>query len=1174
MDWTAQQLSAIEARGGALLVSAAAGSGKTAVLVERVIRRLLDENDPCSAENLLIVTFTRAATSQMREKIAKVLDKKIKEDPTNRALLRQQFMLPFAKICTIDGFCGELVRENFVSVGLSPDFTMLDASQKEMVHSDAVSAVAEKLYQENSPEFSALVEQLYNGRDDSLLIKVIFELWEKACAYPFPEEYLDSLLDDYNPDIPVEQTVWGKTVKSYILSALDYCVSCMQSAVKLLEEDEICAKAYLSCFVSDTQALEKVREAVQNGSWDDALKKVHESVNCFGKLGRTPSGYESDIKSKVTLIRNEVKDIVKKKLASLMCVTSEEHKEDTEHLRPIVAKLVEAVKMYGKELYEIKKELNAYEFSDIEHFAVELLIERTPEGYKKTDLAEELSQKYAEILIDEYQDVNKSQDMLFEALSRKSQNLFVVGDVKQCIYRFRQAMPEIFLERREALPPFKDTAPAKIILDRNFRSRVGVAGTANFIFSQIMSEQVGEIDYHGEELVAAAKYPEHSDNDAEIHILDIADEAAIDAESRYIAQLIERMINDGFTVSDGEDVRPAVYSDFCILTRSDSGRFAAYAKALSEKGIPSNAAAETSFFEAKEINFVLSLLKVIDNPTKDIPLVAVLLSPEFGFSPDELARIRLTDKKASLFACMKIKADSGDEKSSKFLSAISFYRRLSAALSVTELIQRVIDDTGCRAVAAALPRGETRRINLDLLVEYAANYESFAKGGLPGFIRFIDKLSENPKSLKLSSSAVQSANCVNIMSIHKSKGLEFPVCILSNCSGKFNTEDTKADLIVSSDTGVGMYRADSRTNSKFQTLPRVAAKLSVEASLKSEEMRVLYVAMTRAKEKLIVTVPEKDPYSKLRKTATLNSSQTVSEFVVGNASCYSDWILPCIMKHPDAQNIRTEAGIGSEICLPAETGLTVIMAGADDNICNPCNESKESALPLPDESIVTLAEERLGYVYPYSGLSGVAAKHSASELSHSGAQNDFFASCVPAFMSKSGLSSAQRGTAMHSFMQYMNHSCACADLEAEIERLIIEGRLSKEEADSLNRRLLKKYFESSLAQRINNAHTIFKEKKFTLQIPAYELHPDLPDNVKDEKVIIQGIVDCAFIEKNEAVIVDYKTDRVDNPEELLSRYSSQLKIYKRAFEECVGIPVREMLIYSFTLGRDIEVAAD
>lgn len=1179
VNWTTDQRHAIECCKGSVLISAAAGSGKTAVLVERVIRRLTDKDNPCSAEDLLIVTFTRAATAQMREKIGAAILKRLSEDPTDRHLRRQYMLLPFAKICTIDSFCNDLVRENFHALGISPDYSLLDNETAVIMKNDVCEAMLEREYEEDlDGRFSELSDMMSSGSSDEDFAKLIIKMYDISTAYPFPDLWLDSLIGEYSqPDI--NKSRWGGIIKKYVCDMLDYCVSSSRDVMTAMESDPIVADAYGAAVQSDINMYAELREKI-NSDWDEALE-AFKTVK-YMSLGRVPKGYESETKNVVTTARKKLKDLLKK-VPGIMCVSSEEHADDMRLLRDPVTKLIELVKQFGREYSAEKDKMNSADFSDILHRALNLLaVSDGSGGYIKTDLARELSSHYVEILVDEYQDINEAQDMIFRAISADENNLFTVGDVKQSIYRFRQAMPEIFLRRRSTTHSFESGKyPLGITLGSNFRSRVGVTSCVNYIFRQLMSTEAGELEYDDSEaLNAAAKYPERDTPDCELHVVTDKGNRAdtLEAQARYVAKYIERTVREGkMLVTKGGALHPASYGDFCILLRTAKNVSSVYANALSERGIPVFSPETGGFFEAAEISFILSLLRVLDNPVQDIPLAAVMLSPLFGFSAGELADIRASAKERleagetePLYRSVAVSADEGDEKAAAFLKKIESLRRLSLTLSAGELVRRVCEETGFDAIVGAMPDGERRRLNVGLLCDYAEKYEAAGNLGLSGFIRFIDKVARTSGDLATAARPSENADIVRIMTVHQSKGLEFPICILADMQHAFNERDNTESVLISSSAGLGMKRRTEDGISVYDTASRRAAVITSERMGRSEEMRVLYVALTRAKENLVMVTSVPNPEKGLAKVAVeCGIGERANPFAVLRMNNFSDLVLTALMRHPAADELRKLSGVDVPIFLSEKDRfkLKVVVSDSESFMTESANEQKIAAKPVFFNEV----QARLDYSDPRSVLSSVPAKRAASDGSERGINREYFASSRPAFMSSGGLTPAQRGTATHKFMQFSNYAAARADIESELARLVDGGFLSEDEGKAVNIGAAKRFFMSPLAERIFASDNVMREKKFAALFPAKFFYPELTGEAAEEKIVVQGIADCVFVEDGKLVIVDYKTDTGVDAEALLDRYSAQLEIYREALSQALGMPVKETLLYSFFMNSTVKV---
>lgn len=1162
-EWTENQRAAFEARGGTVLVSAAAGSGKTAVLVERVIRRIIEDKVPL--DRLLIVTFTKAAAAEMRSRIGDAVDSALAENAGDIFLQRQKMLLPNADICTIDSFCNDLVRQNFQDLGISHDFKILDGGEGKVLREETVRELIADKYQNDSAEYKGLYSVLGNGKNDDDIGQIIIDLYNYTRAYPFPDEWLDGCVSQFKNAKTVEETFWGKEILDYCVNAIKYAAQILHSAFSLAD-DEVVVERYVDQLRPNMTELENMASSIENGEvkWDDICDFV--STFSFNKVKSMPRNYESYDKDLVRDARDSAKKIIDG-LSKYLCSTSEQFLTDVKKLVPIVGELVACVKEFGVRLDEKKQKRNSYDFSDIEHFALKLLV---GENAEKTPLAQSVSQGYTEIYIDEFQDTNEAQNMIFTAVSKDRSNLFMVGDVKQSIYGFRQAMPEIFvgfLNEYAVYSEKKKNYPAQISLDRNFRSRSGVTSAVNFIFSRIMSSRYGGIDYDGPQmLVAGASYPPKKKGDSDVDVLIIdTDNSSQDKETvqaRYIADYIKKTMSDGVTVSENGKERKAKFKDFSIIMRSTKSA-AKYVEALECEGIPSYVDTKGELFETKEITYIMSMLRVIDNPLQDIPLLSVLLSPFYSFTPDDVAKIR-TSRKISLYSCV-LKASGSDEKFKNFVDDIERYRRLSATLTADALIRRIYSQSGYYSTVQAMGNSAQRRANLNLLLLQAVNFEKGEYKGLSAFIRYIDKL-VGKSGISEASALPENADVVRIMTIHASKGLEFPFCILANCSKKFNNNNSE-QVRVNSQYGVGM-KLVNEYGVRYETVPSAAIKLADNKAGTSEELRILYVAMTRAKEKLVLLWADKGIKSKAQKASlALTPEHNVSEHYISKAQSYAELILPCLLCHPSGSMLREfypERAFAPDP--DADFAMNIkILTDEDYSL----SDEKESTQSFIDPDVIKELETRSAFEYRYKPLSEISVKRAASEAERDTVDTPFFASARPAFLNQKGLTPAQRGTANHKFMQYANFDFE--SVERERDRLVASGMLTSREGLAVETDKIERFFESELAKQMKNADELYREYKFATLVKVGSFRDDLPKELQNEEVLIQGIADCVYVKNGKIVIVDYKTDRVKDENELIGRYSAQVETYAKALTKCFDMPVEKTVLYSFALGKEIEI---
>ncbi len=1166
MRWTPEQEKAITAGGCSLLVSAAAGAGKTAVLTERVAQKMLNKDNPCRPEEMLVVTFTNAAAAEMRIRIYEKIAKAAAEHPGDSFYSSLKARMDNAQICTIDSFCIRLVREHFHEAELSPDFRLLDDGENKLLQKKTVVAAIEEMHSRNDTAFEQLCELFEQGRDDEQLADCILRLHEYCVAYPFADLWLDSVTDAYKQADPL-QTEWGQLLLQQLQDGLQYCISLYDRSLQdIIGETDLETK-YDDFLRNEKQGFEHIL-AESNKGWDalsDALFFMR-----FEKFPTVTKPANPACKNAVKARRDYCKKEMEK-LMALCPATTEEHCEDMTVLQPAVQALIAAVRLYAQKLRKEKDEHNAYDFSDITAAALSLLVRCEDGKMIRTALAEELSAGYKEILVDEYQDTNEAQDMLFRALSKDEKNLFMVGDVKQSIYKFRLAMPEIFLHKAETFVPYNgDGQASKIILGRNFRSRKGVVDAVNFVFSRIMTKQAGEIAYtEDEHLVFSADYPDSSVPDSEWHLLESAGmsrEQTLRAEARYAGKRILQFINDGISVRTKSGQRACEYGDFCILLRTIKGAADIYCEELSALGIPVSCEKNGDFFENAEIRTVLSLLKVIDNPYADIETVAVLYSSLYGFSSDEIAQIRALDRYAPLFVCLQKMAENGNKKAGVFLEDCAYLRDVAAGGTVASLLREIYDRTGFRSVVSAMNGGEVRARNLLVLLEYASLYDENNAGGLYGFLRYLDDLQESGQKLSGASSVPQGSGFVRIMSIHKSKGLEFPFVILADTSKPFNRQDRQKGLLISHQLGVGIRRQDRDTLRKFDTISSAAVRLALAKSANAEEMRLLYVAMTRAAEHLIIITSLNKADEKCEQAACFLTPQYLpSVYQMGEANSFADWLLPVLLTHPDAKHMRDFAD-------PAMQPVSPMLICVGDNNAVADDEQIAQQTAEPDAQLLQQICQRADRPYEYAILEGVPVKRTASDLYAEKFNTDFFASSKPAFLCSDSLTPAERGTAVHKFLQYCSLREDAPAAKEQAERMCAVGRLTQRELDAIDYNRIQQFLSSETAARARRAQQLHRERQFTLAVPANEFSPALQGQAATETTVVIGKIDMVFVEDGKAVIVDYKTDRVKNAEDLIGRYETQMQMYARAASELLDMPVKEAVLFSIHLGRTVHIS--
>lgn len=1155
--WTPQQNNAITARGRNILVSAAAGSGKTAVLVERVIKKITDSKNPVDIDKLLIVTFTNNAASEMKFRITKSLKEILRNEPFNQNAQRQLNLMPNAKICTIDSFCINLVRENFFELGINQDFTNLDENEASLLEDEIINSLTDELFENNDEEFIKLVEQFNTPGNEKPFINAVKKVRRFIYAQPFPYSWAYKMSELYNSNTAFENSKWFEYIKDeadYLISIAKKCVNNNLALLNQIDDSKLNEK-FENLFLNDKSLIDNVSDLL-NTSWDDLVKLGFPS---FARLVSTAK-LDEELASEIKANRNTYTNIIKKEIPAFLICSKEDYVKSLNTLYPIIKKLIDFVKIVDARLMVEKNDRNSYSFSDTEHFAINLLF--TPDGDKiiKKELADRLSAEFEEILVDEYQDTNEAQDLLFAYLSN-GHNLFTVGDVKQSIYRFRLAMPNIFNSRRKLYTdynPNDNEKSSKIILDKNFRSSKGICEYVNFIFSKVMSERVGELDYDAQNrLNFGADYKKNDIPSAQIHILDGAKGEETDTrEAMQIAKLIRKKIDSKEQIKDGDEYRDIRYSDFAILFRSMKNHVDSYVEVFTDMSIPVQCDNSSNLFENNEIKLILSLLRTIDNPTKDISLLSTMMSPVYAFTADELAQIRIENKRKNFYFSV---VNSQNEKVLNFLEDIKNLKKLSVTMSVSNFIRYLVENKGIVAFINAMGNGEQRYQNILALISFAQKFDSGVNIGLTSFIRYIDKIIDTDKGIDSKSIVSGKDDAVTIMTVHHSKGLEFPICILAGAARNYNTGELTENLLINTIYGFGLKVHNEERMYNIQSIPYSVIKSKSANELMSENLRVLYVAMTRAKEQFITFISCQNIERKMQTLYSKLIDGEITPYSVKSCKSDADIILLCSLFHQNAGQLRELAGCRL-FANPADFDMSIDI---DKSEGFEEDEIKPEKAEYQKGTVKEIAE-KLSYKYNYLPLSNVTSKMTASSLDDSDTNFEYITSSKPAFMNKAEMTPAMRGTAMHTFMQFCNYNLAKDNLDKEIENLVSGGFITEEQGKSLDKKRLASFFNSPLAKRMFNSDKIYREIKVSTFLSANEVYGiDF-----DDKILVQGIADCVFEESGQLVLVDYKTDRVKDENELLERYKKQLTFYKYAIEKTLKMPVKEVMLYSFYLEKE------
>ncbi len=1205
--WTQQQQDAIYAHGGTLLVSAAAGSGKTAVLVQRVIEKLTSD-DPeihCDADRLLIVTFTRAAAAEMKERISAELQKLLEADPWDSRLRRQVVLLKKAQISTIHSFCSQLIRDNFYRLGISPDFRIADAAELKIMREECVSEVLEKHYASGDPVFYELVEQLIGDKNDGDLSELIKEMENYVSSCPFPDDFLSWLESAYTSENP-DNTIWARSTFDYVGRAVDYALFYNRMACDIAASDEKMNKAYLPSFEQDAIMLEAIKTAVAQGDWNALYSAASTAAAApLGRASKLPP--EAGI---AKAARSEVKSVMENIRGSVIS-DRETFRREIEFTGRMVHKLAQVLRDYMRLLSETKERRKIVDFGDLEHLSIRLLLEkkeRSSNGddisgfstdrdysadYRKTDVAVAVTRRYDEIMLDEYQDTNSVQSLIFSSIARNIEgadireltdgsNMFMVGDMKQSIYRFRKAVPELFMDKFRRYTPYTAGSPeypALITLGANFRSRREVTDCINFIFRSIMSEEVGGVVYDAsQELAARAVYPEAANMTAELHFLTRPVGHPLSTaqyEAEYIADMIKSMLDGGFQVTDkgSGELRPAKYSDFCILRRSMSGNGGFYADSLEARGIPAWVSDDSGLLQTDEANVILSFIRVINNPLLDIPLMCVMMSPIYAFSPDEMAEIRAKEKSAPLYGAVMSMARDGDAKCAAFLDSVDKFRLLSSTVSADRLIEEIYYSTGYMAAVSSMPNGDIRLGSLRLLCEFAASCERSGSFGTSSFIATVDRMLEQGEDLPGASTVTQNSDVVRVMTIHKSKGLEFPICIVAGLGSQFNEDSDVGGVMTHTDLGLGMRMKEDGIFYDTQLRRAITDRSYVESL--SEEMRVLYVALTRAREKLITVATPRSVSACVKSASMAVCGGNIPPFALVQSNSFATWLMMAAIRHPDGGVLRDMLDIHIDTFSDDSHIKVIVYEGGNEFQQAVQEETKDSSetdgrrVP-PNEEIIAAIGQRLEYKYPYDSLIGVPTKVTASELTKQEHSGDSINLVRPSFMMSGGLTPTERGRALHKYMEFANFRAAAEHPDKELKRLVEFGFLTETEAAVVDMDKVRIFFEQ-MRPMLSNAREILREREFSVILDSEQVKYVTEVDVRGEPIVLEGECDCVLVYDDGIIILDYKTDRISDPNKLTEHYGTQLRLYRYAMERVLDKPVKGIYLYSFYIGKLIEV---
>lgn len=1203
-SFTDDQQKVIDLRNCNILVSAAAGSGKTAVLVERIIQMISNRDKPVDIDRLLIVTFTKAAAAEMRERIGLAISEKLETEPDNEHLQRQATLLHNAQITTIDSFCLFVLRNNFNDIGLDPGFGVADEDEVNLLKQDVMAQLLEKHFEEGTVEFGHCVEFFCpNGKEQSLEDHIL-NLYRAASSHPWPKEWLSERKKDYAIENLQQllETKWAQDLAKHILQLCKANIKTLQKAIDLAQQPD---GPYMYGELLDKE-LEQLERLLTSSDLVELESKFAGLV--FDRLpGKKDDSVNADKREEAKNLRGKAKDSLENMRDTYFGVPLLTEVEHAKACQGPVNVLIDLCLEFMDELAKAKADKNILDFNDMEHMALEILLEKDEQGFRPTSAAKEYRDYFDEVLIDEYQDSNLVQEYLLGAISGEEigkYNRFMVGDVKQSIYRFRLARPELFMEKYDTYD-LEDGNCRRIDLHQNFRSRKEVIDYVNYVFRYLMGKEFGGIEYDDSAaLYEGAKYPENTGCEPEVLLVQKEKKAKTDENRRLEALAVAKKIKQlkkSYQVTDKTtgQLRPMKYSDVVILLRSNTGWDDVFKKALEEEGIPAYAASKTGYFATSEIQTVLQLLRVIDNPLQDIPLFGVLKSVFGGFSDDEIALLKCQNREQSLYQNLKEYSLKGDEMGAKcraFLELLSEYRHMATYMPIKQLLQTVFKQWDYAHYVDAMPAGSQRLANVQMLLEKAGKFQKSSYYGLYHFIRYVEQLQKHEVDYGEANTLDEAADVVRIMSIHKSKGLEFPVTFVCGLAKNFNKKDTTASLVTDVDLGLGVKYVNVSQRTITDTLRKNAIAAKLLADSIAEEIRVLYVALTRAKEKLILTgsvdlekmevdvfSTQSEPGLEMLRCSNNNLAESGAKISYGEIlGCggFLDMLLPLtkefdLYNFGDAEEANLAAGLDEGARLLALSHMT----------------------GLEDESLVDALMTNFAFQYPYANLANLYTKTTVTELKMAameekdgGAFHAFeeqeVLPYIPKFMQEEEtVSGTTRGSAFHKVMELLDveslmdenlqkdtNALKCAITE-QLDQMSQCGKLNQDYRNAVSVKKIATFAEGNLAKRMAKASTldlIWREQPFVYGIAASRLNKEdknFPDN---EIVLIQGIVDLFFEEDGQLVLVDYKTDVVPTPEALVDRYKTQVDYYQEALEKLTGKKVKERILYSFYFGTEVQ----
>ena len=1166
---TPAQEMAVKNRGGKLLVSAAAGSGKTKVLVDRLMDYLLDPVNPADLDEFLIITYTKAAASELRGKIAAKLTERMAENPENRHLQRQMQRLYLTKISTVHSFCSDILREYAYLLDISADFRVADENECSALRETVMTRMLDSAYDsaEHDPDFRAFVDAQGLGRDDRLVPEILMKVYDSARCHLDPEKWLTGCVENAQVEELTDagQTVWGKYLMDDLFHYLDLQTAAMEKCAALAAQSDGMEKpaALLS---ATAQQLKHLR---QSETWDEVLQRKEID---YGRLTFSKKCTDIGLIEQIKAVRTACKKGLEKKLRGF---TDESAVvlADMAQTAPAVRGVAALVRRFGKEFDRAKHSRRILDFGDLEHRTLDLLLGKSRSS--PTAAAAEIGGRFREIMVDEYQDSNAVQDAIFGALTAKRGNCFMVGDVKQSIYQFRLADPGIFLEKYNTFQPAAQAQPGegrKVLLSANFRSGGSVLKSVNDIFELCMSPRVGGL-YYGEEEALREGIPHEPLGEAEVELWGIdVQESTYEEEAAFVASRITELLDGTHFVRQGSGLRPIRAEDIAILLRSPGSVGGYFIDALARVGIRCSSGGGEDLLQTQEIATLRSILQTVSNPRQDIPLIAALASPVFGFTADDLAVVRSGNRKCSVYDALR---ESGLPKAKEFLDTLEILRREARMNTLAQLIEKIFLLTRMDSIYAAMPGGDAKRENLQVFYTLAADFESTARRDLE---QFLDHLQAMESKGLIAAGEQTAAGAVTLMSIHKSKGLEFPVVFVCGLAREFNRESARAQVLCDQELGLGLSVVDGKNRLRYPTVAKRAIGGKVTADSLSEELRVLYVALTRARDRLIMTYASQNLTADVADIA-LRMDICAPELLTADVVCPGEWVLMTALRRTEAGALHALGGRPEHTAL----GDPVWHIGVVSNVEAASGGASlaDGEATLPADTVQRLRE---GLNFRYGSTAATLAPSKQTATQRKGREKDAEAAenaqeplgvsrawRKPSFVQRSP-SGAERGNATHAVMQYIRYeSCGGVNgVASELRRLVEEQFITQEQAGLVNIRQVTAFFESELGKKLRCGKNVLREFKFSILDPGENYDPALAG----EQILLQGVVDCAIVEEDGITIIDFKTDYVteDTVDARAGHYAPQVKAYAEAMERIFQKKVKQAALYFFCMNKTVEIS--